>query len=82
MYYGRSRGAAIKFEGPRRTPKWWYATFIPIFWIVPFWSLSGRKITVIRLKYRFKKKKKKSGGGDAAAVSSVRQRSDSLRLTR
>ena len=49
MYYGRSRGAAIKFEGLRRTPKWWYATFLRIFSIVSFWSLSGRKVTVPRL---------------------------------
>ena len=49
MYYGRLRGAAIKFEGPRRTPKWWYGTFMRIISMVSFWTLSGRKVTVPRL---------------------------------
>ena len=40
MYYGRPRGAAIKFEGLRRTP----STFMRHFLIVSFWRLSGRTI--------------------------------------
>ena len=43
MYYGRPRGAAIKFEGLRRTPKWWYSAFMRIFCMVSFWSLSREK---------------------------------------